>query len=69
MRRCFYLFCSRRRVVSVSSRPLPGAEQRGYHLDAEQVIYDQDNGMAESEGKSSLQQDNVRIFHRMSMTR
>lgn len=35
-------------------------------LDADKVVYDQATGQAEAEGKSRLQQDNVRIFsHRM----
>jgi|GEM_PF-420206 len=67
MRRCF-LFVLFTAACCVCFFPsFAGAEQRGdIILDAEQVIYDQDSGMAESEGKSSLQQDNVRIFsHRM----
>ncbi|MGI6783879.1 MAG: hypothetical protein ACOX5A_06590 [Aminivibrio sp.] len=68
MRRCFFiLFLFLSAASAVSFPAVLRAEPRGdIILDADKVIYDQVTGQAEAEGKSRLQQDNIRIFsHRM----
>ncbi|MGI6252497.1 MAG: hypothetical protein ACOYJV_03590 [Aminivibrio sp.] len=66
MRRGFFMFF----LVLAATAAFPAYSQDASRgdiiLDAERVIFDQATGRAESEGRSILTQDNVRIFsHRM----
>ncbi len=66
MRRGFFMFFLVLAVTAAFPAYSQDSSRGDIILDAERVIFDQATGRAESEGRSILTQDNVRIFsHRM----